>query len=146
MKFVRFDSDSPLYDDEIVLRNRVLREPLGMELTPEFLKNDKDNSHFCLINSDGNMIACLLIKEITKERVKLRQMAVSENERGKGLGALLIRKTEKILKDEGYLEIELHSRGYAKGFYLKSGFEQVGKELEEIGIPHIKMVKKINPF
>ncbi len=143
MKFIRFKTDSPLYDDEIVLRNRVLREPLGMKLTPEFLKKDKDNSHFCLINSDGEMIACLLIKEITKKRIKLRQMAVSENERGKGLGALLIKDTEKILKDEGYSEIELHSREYAKGFYLKSGFIPEGEEFEEIGIPHIKMVKQI---
>lgn len=143
MKFIRFDTRSEKYKEEIKLRDKVLRKPLGMKLTPEFLKSDKDDFHFSLIDDTGKMVACLLIKKISDETVKLRQMAVNEDDRGKGLGKFLIEKTEEALKKEGYSKIELHARMYAKKFYLKSGYEPVGEEFYEIGIPHIKMIKSI---
>lgn len=143
MDFIRFDTGSYLYNLELELRYKVLREPLKLKFTPEFLEADEDDSHFCLLDNNGKMVACLLIKKLSGSKVKLRQMAVSESERGRGLGRSLILKTETLLKKEGIRKIELHARKYAEGFYLKSGYESVGSEFIEIGIPHVKMEKFI---
>ena len=145
MEFFQYDTKSDLYKEEIDLRDKVLRKPLGLKLTPEFLESDKNDLHFCIINKSGRMVACVLIKPLSDKKVKLRQMAVDDQERGKGIGAYLIEKTETILREGGISVIELHARKYAEGFYLKSGYSPIGEEFTEIGIPHIKMVKIISP-
>lgn len=141
MKFVRFETSSRLYARELALREKILRAPLGMTLTPEFLKSDVDDLHFCLLSDSKEMIACLLIKRLSAACLKLRQMAVAEDEQGEGLGTLLIKETEASLKMERGSSMELHARTSAVNFYIKSGFSSVGEEFSEIGILHMKMIK-----
>jgi predicted GNAT family N-acyltransferase len=38
----------------------------------------------------------------------------------------------------------LHARETAVPFYLKLGYEVVGGQFEEVGIPHFKMEKKLS--
>ncbi len=41
----------------------------------------------------------------------------------------------------GYPELVLNAQSYAAPFYARVGFEQVGEEFEEAGIPHVEMRK-----
>ncbi len=143
MKFIQFDTNSELYKEELELRTEVLRKPLGKVFREEFLQQDSEQLHFSLIDENGVMKACLLIKPLSEEIVKLRQMGVSPGSQGRGLGKRLVEEVEERLKQLGYKHIELHARRYAEGFYLELGYEPVGEEFYEIGIPHIKMGKKL---
>jgi predicted GNAT family N-acyltransferase len=43
----------------------------------------------------------------------------------------------------GYPEVVLSAQTHAEAFYTRAGFERVGEEFEEAGIPHIEMRKRL---
>ncbi|MEN8153542.1 MAG: GNAT family N-acetyltransferase [Acidobacteriota bacterium] len=143
MKFVEIIYGSKLYKEEIGLRDRMLRVPLGLKFSKNDLEAEKDELRYGLLDRDNKLLTCLLIRKITPETAKLRQMAVEENMQGKGVGKFLVERVEEELVKQRFKKIELHARMYAKGFYEKLGYEPVGKEFTEVGILHIKMEKTI---
>jgi predicted GNAT family N-acyltransferase len=50
---------------------------------------------------------------------------------------------ENLARDRGYKKITMHARKNAIGFYEKLGYKKVGKEFEEITIPHYVMEKQL---
>jgi phosphoribosylformimino-5-aminoimidazole carboxamide ribotide isomerase len=54
---------------------------------------------------------------------RLRAMGVKEDFRGKGVGDLIVKKAQEILKEEGVGVIWCDAREAAWGFYLKQNFE-----------------------
>lgn len=62
-------------------------------------------------------------------------------EHNKGLGTSLMNKSLQYFKQNGVKSIVLNSQITAVRFYEKLGFNTVGEEFIEAGIPHIKMVK-----
>lgn len=143
MKFVEIRYGSDLYKEEIQLRDRMLRVPLGLKFSKNDLDSEKNELRFGLLDEKNKLVACLLIRKINPDVTKLRQMAVDEKLQGRGIGKLLVERVEDELAKSGYKKIELNSRMYAYGFYKRLGYEPVGKEFTEVGIPHIKMEKKI---
>lgn len=143
MQLVQIAYGTELYSEEIELRERILRIPLGLRFNAEDLAAEKNELRFGLLDSSGKLAACLLVRILQKGIGKLRQMAVREELQGKGVGRELIGKVEKALLADGFSSIELHARKYAEGFYLKLGYTMEGEPFEEVGIPHIKMVKKL---
>ncbi len=143
MQLIKIKYKSDMYKEEIKLRDEVLRKPLGLKYKVGDLNAEKNELRFGLLDDNGILVACLLIRILDNDTVKLRQMAVKENLRGLGVGKELIEKVEGVLIEMNFGTIELHSRMYARGFYKKLGYSPVGEKFMEIGIPHIKMVKKI---
>ncbi|MEN8223021.1 MAG: GNAT family N-acetyltransferase [Acidobacteriota bacterium] len=144
MQLIQIKFGTELHDKEIKLRDQVLRAPLGLRFKKEDLESEKDELRYGLLDSNGKLTACLLVRILDDSVAKIRQMAVKEELRGKGLGRELMKKVESELKKKKFNKIELHARMYAKGFYDKLGYSPTGKEFSEIGIPHVKMVKDIN--
>ncbi len=64
-------------------------------------------------------------------------------EHNKGLGTLLLNKALDYFKQNGVKTVVLNSQQTAVNFYKKFGFNTVGNEFTEAGIPHIKMVKDL---
>lgn len=143
MNLVEIKYKSNLYKKEIELRNAVLRAPLGLKFKKEDLEAEVDELRYGLLNHDGVLVACLLVRILDNSIAKIRQMAVKEELRGKGLGRELMNNVESELKKKNFNKIELHARMYAKVFYDKLGYIETGDIFTEIGIPHIKMVKNI---
>ena len=142
LKFREYDTDSDFYHQAMVLRDSLLRQPLGLSIHHENLENDLNDRHFCLY-TDELIKAHLMISAITEQNVKLRQMLVVEEMQGRGLGKRLINKVEELLKSEGKREISLHARYSIHEFYLSCGYNVTGDRFHEVGIPHIKMMKKL---
>ncbi len=132
------------YLETVVLREEVLRKPLGMKFHGKDLLEEKDQIHLSLW-CGNECIAVTVLKPLDKENVKLRQMAVKEEYRGSGIGSALIALAERVAKAEGFTTISLHARMNALDFYLKNGYQPVGKVFTEVGIPHKKMFKKLLP-
>lgn len=143
MDFLQILFGSEFYLKECELRQQVLREPLGLNLFTEDLRKEERDGHFGLFHQ-GELVACLIAVTLSKTEVKLRQMAVLAGCQGQGCGKKLIRCVEKHLAAQGIRSFSMHARTTAIGFYEKLGYSRVGDEFIEVGIPHVKMEKRIS--
>ena len=71
------------------------------------------------------------------------RMAVLRVARGTGMGASVLDALMAKAAELGYGELILNAQTHAAPFYARVGFEQVGEEFEEAGIPHIEMRKRL---
>jgi predicted GNAT family N-acyltransferase len=142
MELNEINSASPYYEKVLSLRNRILRIPLGLNLADEDLR-DEENQMTIMMTRDEQVLACVMLKTIDKDIVKLRQMAVDDAVQGIGVGATLLSYAENFCINNHYGLIELHARKSAIGFYQKSGYVIEGDEFEEVGMPHVKMTKHL---
>ncbi len=138
-----FGTQHPFYAKALALRYAVLRKPLGLEFTDAELKKDEADTHVALIAEQEEVKACLTLTFDSPGSVKVRQVAVSEKEQGKGLGRKLSVAAEQYVLDKGVKLMHCNARKTAVPFYLRLGFETVGEEFEEVGIPHFRMQKTI---
>lgn len=143
MQLIEIEYGTNLHKEEIKLRDEVLRAPLGLKFSKGDLSSEKNELRYGLLDSNGRLSACLLIRILSSSTAKLRQMAVIDELRGKGIGRELVQKVEAELKKKNFTSIELHARMYAKIFYEKLGYSPSGETFTEVGIPHIKMEKDI---
>ena len=72
-------------------------------------------------------------------RAKVERVAVVESRRGEGWGARLMDAVEDEARARGFDGIVLHAQTHVEGFYADRGYETVGEEFEEAGIPHVEM-------
>ncbi len=130
------------YLETVVLREEVLRKPLGMKFHGKDLVAEKDHWHLSLWDAN-ECIATVVLQPLNEQEVKLRQMAVKEEYRGNGVGSALIALAERLARNEGFETIVLHARQNALDFYKQNGYEPFGKTFTEVGIPHKKMQKSL---
>ena len=68
------------------------------------------------------------------------RMAVLKEWRGRGVGSALLRLLLDEARKRRLRQAVLNAQTYAAGFYEKFGFQAVGEEFMDAGIPHVKMV------
>jgi predicted GNAT family N-acyltransferase len=68
---------------------------------------------------------------------------VLADRRGEGIGARLMDAIETAAREQGVETLVLHAQVPVEGFYTKRGYETVGAEFEEAGIPHVEMVHEV---
>jgi predicted GNAT family N-acyltransferase len=124
------------------LRQAVLRKPLKMNLFDEDLSQEKGQLIFVTMYGE-QVVGCVMLKVISTDTVKLRQMAVSEQHQGKRVGTQLVGIFERWCFQNGYSLIETHAREYAQDFYLKLGYSIKGERFTEVGLPHRFMFKQL---
>ncbi len=132
---------SPRYHEMVALRTAILRAPLGLSFTQEQLDAEHDYTHLAAL-LDGRVVGTLLLAPPEPDYTKLRQMAVSSEMQGMGVGAELMRFAEALLGERGVVRIVLHARDTAVGFYEKLGYTVFGEPFMEMTIPHVKMEKR----
>ena len=128
------------YDEELQLRNKVLRIPLGLSLFDEELAKEVHDHHLGAY-STGRLVGVLILTVLTKEEIQMRQVAVDEAYQGRGWGAALVKQAEILAKNMGCTKMVLHARANVTGFYEKLGYRKVGEEFTEVSIPHRAMEK-----
>lgn len=79
---------------------------------------------------------------LTPER-KIGRMAVLPEWRGKGVGGAILVALMDEARALGWPEVTLHAQTHAIPFYASHGFEALGEEFTEAGIPHRKMRKAL---
>jgi ribosomal protein S18 acetylase RimI-like enzyme len=136
------DHGTAEYEQMVRLRDEILRKPLGLSFTKEELEREKNNL-LIVAYEDERMLGCCMLIEEEPETVRLRQMAVMNDLQGKGIGKALMQFAENLARDRGYKRITMHARKNALGFYEKMGYKKIGKEFEEITIPHYVMEKEL---
>ena len=76
-------------------------------------------------------------------KAKLERMAVLKSQRGKNIGAEMLKFIINYCRNKKIKGIYFHSQEHAKNFYEKSGFKIRGKTFEEVGVPHVEMFMKL---
>jgi len=132
------------YAAEVELRYRLLRQPLGLWFSPRELEAEESERHFGAFEG-RRLVACVVARPLGPGVVQLRQMAVEEDRRGRGVGRLLLDFAEAELAGSGFTEAVLHARETAVGFYEKAGYAVEGEPFEEVTLPHRLMRKRLTP-
>ncbi|MFV0538904.1 MAG: GNAT family N-acetyltransferase [Dysgonomonas sp.] len=132
------------YEEMLVLRTKILREPLGLTFSQEDLEKDKDDFLLVIRSFDNqSVVACCILSLVDDKIGKLRQMAVDNTVQKSGLGTAMLAFAEYVATKERVEKITLHARKVAIGFYEKYDYKTVGDEFTEVGIPHYEMEKII---
>ena len=126
------------------LREEILRQPLGLSLKDEDLSDDKPDTIFIALHND-KVIGCVMMHPVDADTIKLRQMAVHTDWQGKGIGKMLVAAAEQFSWRKNYIQVVMHARDHAIGFYENSGYKVCSAFFTEVKIPHVKM-EKTNPF
>lgn len=140
LTFKTIEHNSAEYRQVVDLRDRVLRQPLGLAFTEAELAAEANQIHMAAY-SEGQLVACLSYVIIDDNTLKMRQVAVEPEMQRQGIGQQLVSNAEIYAVDNGYCRIELHARDTAAQFYLDLGYEIIGHPFIEVTIPHFKMVK-----
>ncbi len=135
---------TPAYDQAIQLRHYVLREPLGLEFSVDELSAEYDSFHLaCYQMANEDIIGILVLKPISDQIAKMRQVAIRPDMQSHGIGRLLVNESERFALSKNFQQIELSARMTVVPFYEKLGYISIGEPFIEVGIDHQKMVKSL---
>lgn len=130
------------YQAMVQLRDKILRAPLGLTFSTEYLQQEiSDVLIGCF--EEEKLLGCCILTPVNDTTVQLRQMAVDDNIQGKGTGSKIVAFAEEQARSNGFRELMMHARKEAVPFYLRNGYEVRGDEFEEVGIAHYDMFKRL---
>lgn len=137
--------DSPLHLQQLDLRGRVLRIPLGLDPASARNPREAEARHWVAIDpSSGAVVGCVSLLPLAHPGdSKLFQMAVEPHLQGSGVGRALVHTLEAAARSAGARRILLHARITAEGFYARLGYLAEGDIFDEVSIPHRRMVKAL---
>ncbi len=140
MRIKEISFGSKDYYKSIELRDKILRKPLGMVFTEDFLALDKDQYHIGMFKAE-QIVGILILKPLNKSHIKMRQVAVDFVYQGKGYGKKIVEYSENFAKQRKYRSIELNARKESIKFYERLNYKLISDYFYEIGILHKKMIK-----
>lgn len=134
--------NSSEYVAALALRDKILRQPLGMSLYDEDLSQDQKDFHFAAIYLQ-QVVGTVLLSPLITGELKMRQVAIDKQYQSMKIGSKMLAYTEHFAREQGYTTIVLNARKTALEFYTKNGYHLLSDEFFEVGIPHYKMSKKL---
>ncbi len=134
---------TPAFDEAVQLRYEVLRRPLGLTYTVEQLSAEYDQLHLAAYSNAAVLIGYLNLTPQDAQIIKMRQVAVAPTWQRQGVGNALVKASEELAQQLGYIKIVLHARETAVFFYNALEYNTVGARFEEVGIPHFRMEKDL---
>lgn len=131
-----------LYPEELELRFRVLREPLGFPRSAVTFPFEAESLHL-VAHQGGSVTGCVLFHPEDTHGGRLFQMAVTPSLQGRGLGARLVVALESELQRRGFTDVHLHARAAVVPFYERLGYAVYGEPFTEVNVPHRHMRKTL---
>ena len=140
---VRVGDWAELGRDARIIRTAVFIEEQGIPMQMEWDEADPDPAciHAVAYNRFGQPLATGRLLEHVPGVAKIGRMAVSQAMRSSGVGRAVLEALMKTARERGYREAVLHAQTSAAAFYTRAGFVPRGVMFEEVGIPHIEMVR-----
>ncbi|MEA3211666.1 MAG: hypothetical protein QOE70_4723 [Chthoniobacter sp.] len=142
MIFREFELGSKEYHEALQLRAAVLRTPLGLTWTEAELADEPHCYHLGAFEGE-RLVAVLLLKPLSKEKMKMRQVAVHFDFQGRGAGAQLVAFAEEFSRARNCRSLVAHARESAVGFYQKIGYSVSSDPFIENTIPHRLVMKEV---
>ena len=121
------------------VRDTVFVQEQGVPLALELDEHDPGCNHILAEDTAGNPVATARMCHAGH----IGRMAVLPDWRGCGIGSALLTMLMEVAREQGLSEVHLNAQTQAAGFYTRFGFEPCGKEFQDAGIPHCKMVCRL---
>jgi GNAT superfamily N-acetyltransferase len=131
---------SPEYEAGFLLRERVLRTPLGIEMPPNMRAEEVNLRHLGAFEGE-RLVGYLVLHDQGNGVVRMRQVAVDFDRQRRGIGKALVARSEELARNSGYTTMILHARETAIAFYEALGYEIFDEPFVEVTVPHRKMRK-----
>ena len=126
------------------LRWRILRAPWNQPRITEQDDLDSDDFPIMVCEVDGIPIGVGRAHFISENEAQIRSISVEKDWAGKGIGSIILKELEKIVRAKSAKRIIIHSRSNAVEFYKKHGYQVVEQSYTLFGvIPHFLMEKII---
>lgn len=140
IKIINYGDDN--YLETLALRNKILREPIGLKLSENDIKDENKQIHFGAF-FNNKLVGCLILSPQNESEIKMRQVAVLPELQKTGIGKSLIIFAQEYARKKNFSIIITHARLTVREFYSKLGYKSSGKEFEEQNIPHVYMYKNL---
>lgn len=141
---VRVSADDPEFEDAMDVRIEVFVEEQGVPAEIERDEYEAESEHFVAYDDGPTPKAVGTTRLRGKDGLaKIERVAVLESARGRGWGERLMDAAEARARERGFDEALLHAQSQVESFYERLGYETVGDEFEEAGIPHVEMRKRL---
>ncbi len=144
MVTVRTGSWDELGDAAREIRERVFVREQGIPVEDEWDEADAGCVHAVAFNRLGMAVGTGRLLPAEGGSAKVGRMAVHEVLRGTGVGQSLLGALVEVARGRGDQEAVLHAQRSAEGFYARQGFVAAGEPFDEVGIPHIAMVRPLD--
>jgi len=125
------------------VRRAVFIDEQGVPEDVEMDGADDEATHFVAYAPEGGHAVGTARLRAVDGVAKAERVAVHASHRGNGLGTRLMDLIETAARNRGHDEIRLHAQTGVESFYRSLGYETVGEEFEQAGIPHVEMVKRL---
>ena len=143
MVTVRTGSWDELGDAAREIRERVFVKEQGIPVEDEWDDADAGCVHAVAFNRLGMAVGTGRLLPAEGGSAKVGRMAVHEVLRGTGVGQSLLEALVAVARERGDQEAVLHAQRSAEGFYARQGFVAAGEPFDEVGIPHVAMVRPL---
>lgn len=139
IKIVSYSEEQQILES---IRKQVFQEEQNVPFELEFDGQDKTAEHF-LAYWQGKAIGTARLRFLEPQTAKIERLAVLKEARGQNIGMQLMQAVLERARQRQAEQATINAQLYIKGLYLKLGFEPVGEQFAEAGIPHLKMIKKL---
>jgi YbgC/YbaW family acyl-CoA thioester hydrolase len=142
---VRVGNWAELGSDAHDIRTAVFVQEQSIPADREWDKADPDAGcvHAVAYNRVGMPLATGRLLEHVPGVAKIGRMAVVQAMRGSGVGRAVLDALIRAGHDLSYREAVLHAQVSAAPFYRRAGFVERGPVFDEVGIPHVEMVRSL---
>lgn len=137
------DSADGVPQDALAVRETVFVEEQGVPADIEVDDHEEEATHFVAYDGDEPVGAARL-RGLDERTGKVERVAVLAACRDRGVGTALMERLEAVASQRGLETLTMHSQISAEPFYERFGYERVGEEFEEAGIPHVEMHKALD--
>ncbi len=139
--FKKIEYNSTDWREAVLLREKILRVPLGARFLPEELAEEEKHIHIAGYRQKRIVATSVLVP--LSDEMKVQRVVVADDERSQGIGGEMMRFCEHLSIQSGRSLMYCHARDSAVDFYQKNGWTEEGEYFDEDGIPHVKMVKHL---
>jgi predicted GNAT family N-acyltransferase len=127
--------------DCLAVRRRVFIEGQSIPEELEVDGLDAQAAHF-IARRGGVALGTARLRALDSD-AKVERVAVLEEERGAGLGRVLMQFVEDWARSAGFVRLILSAQEPVLEFYARLGYRAEGERFFEAGIAHRKMSKKL---
>lgn len=102
------------------------------------------NSRHLIGDVEEETVATARWREVEQDghvMAKLERFAVRKPFRGCGYGREMVQAVIDDAKAAGHRRFILHAQAHLEDFYASFGFASTGHRFDEVGIPHVEMVR-----
>lgn len=133
--------DAETLHDILRLRGDVFVVEQGIHEENDLDGRDPEALHVLGRDAAGELVAVARVLQ-EESPVEVGRIVVREDLRGRGIGSALLRYIEAYL---GPCTAVMSAQAYLEGWYARHGWIREGDVYDEVGIPHVRLVRPGTP-